>query len=183
MAVFQITPGEEVKDQISAFEDDGITKRSGLTLGGGDFVVTVWEDCTVNALSVTISEIGSSGEYCLEYTPPTEGVWVVEVQVVFSGDICKSSAHVGAAPNLSGLVANMERVLGLLHMNSMVDLQEFNDPNAQITKWRLRHFNDASNVPATEGGAEIAGKLHEYEFEAEYDGANKPKKLVAKVIL
>lgn len=181
MGIWQVTPGETVKDQFSAFEDDGLTKRSGLTLAGADFVVTVYRDCVVNGLAVTITEIGSSGEYCLEFTPPDEAVWVVEVHVVFSGDICKSTADATPAPNLSGLVSNMERVLGLLHMNSMVDLQQY-DANDQATNWRLRHFNAASNVPATEGGSETAGKLHEYEFEVEYEAPNKPKKLVAKVI-
>ena len=172
-----------MKDPFAAFEDDGVSKRSGLTLGGGDFTVTVLKDCVPDALTVTITEVGVTGQYCLEYTPPTEGFWTVEVHIDFSDDILCSEASVGQAADLLTVIVNLERVLGLLHMNSMVDNQEFVDGNDQLTKWRLRHFDTESNVPTDPGGLETTGLLHEYEFEAEYDGPNKPKKLRVKKVL
>jgi hypothetical protein len=174
---FITIPGQTI------FEDDGVSKRSGLTLLGGDFVVTVYKDCAINALPVTISEIGATGTYCLQYTPPTAGYWSVELRIVFSDDILCSRASVGQAADLSTLLDEMGRVLSLLHFNSMVDLQEFADPNEQLTKWRHRGFDTDSNVPATPGGNETVGKKYEHEFEAEYDGPNKPKMLKMKKVL
>lgn len=175
--MFTVTPGTTIYDQIPALEDDGTTKRSGLTLGGGDFVVTVYQDCVITALPVTITEIGGTGEYCIEYTPPSAGFWVVEIGVVFNGDCFKSSAAVGVAADISTVIENLNRALSLLHFNSIVDQQEYADPNGQITKWRHRGFNSAGNVPATAGGNETTGKIFEHEFEAEYDGPNQPSKL------
>jgi hypothetical protein len=180
--MFSTVPGQTIADTFPAFEDDGVSKRSGLSYPG-DFTVAVFKDCTESALSVAITEIGSTGTYCLQYTPPDEGFWKVEVLVGFSGDARCSQASVGTAADLSGIITNLERVLGLLHMNSFVDNQEFSDPDGQLTKWRLRHFDTAANLPVNEGGSETAGLLHEYEFEAEYDGPNQPKKLRVRKIL
>ena len=60
MSCFIVALGQTIKDQISAFEDDGVSKRSGLTVGGGDFSITVWKDCVVDALSVTITIVTGS---------------------------------------------------------------------------------------------------------------------------
>ena len=176
MSVFAVVPGQTVYDQFPALEDDGITKRPGLTVGAGDFIVTTYKDCVITPLAVAITDISGTGEYCLEYTPPDEGFWVVEVLIDFSGDCFKSITQTVAA-NLATVIDNLNRALSLLHFNSMVDLQQYNDPNEQLTNWRHRGFNAAGNVPVTPGGNETTGKKYEHQFEAEYDGPNKPKKL------
>lgn len=184
MAPHVTVPGQLIHDQFAAFEDDGVTKRSGLTLAGGDFVVVVYKDCSVDPLSVTIQEIGTTGVYCLDWTPDDEGYWLVELRIVFSDDIhCSQSTTVELAVSLPGMSADLIRVLGLLHYNSIVDNQEFNDPNEQLSKWRLRQFDSEGNLPVTDGGNETAGLLHEYEFEAEYSGPNRPKKLRVRKVL
>ena len=182
MTHWTTSPGDTIKDQFSAFEDDGVTKRSGLTIAGGDFAVTVWKDCVVDPLTVTITEIGASGEYCLEYTPPTAGTWKVQIHIDFSDDIMCSTASVGTSADLSGVLELLERVLGLLHMNSMVDRQEF-DPANQLLKARLRHFDSPTNLPSSQGGNETVGLLHQYEIEAKWEAANREVKYAVKTIL
>lgn len=80
--------GAGVVDQFPAYETDGYTKRSGLTVGGGDLSVTVWHDgVEQSGYPVTITEDGTSGEYAVTYTPSDVGLWLVEVLIDFSKDV------------------------------------------------------------------------------------------------
>jgi hypothetical protein len=81
----EVERGTPVVDQFPAFEDDGFTKRSGL--GSGDFSSTVFVNGAVEALPVTISEIGSTGEYKTSFTPDTLGVYELQVAISFNRDI------------------------------------------------------------------------------------------------
>jgi hypothetical protein len=81
----EVETGTTVIDQFPAFEDDGFTKRSGLT--AGNFTPTVFRDGAVLALSVTISEIGTTGEYKVEFTPSVDGYYDVQVLIGFSKEI------------------------------------------------------------------------------------------------
>lgn len=61
------------------------------------------------------------------------------------------------------------RALGLLHNNALVDRQLY-DQYSQLTGARIRVFDTAAHVPATPGGGETIGLVHEYEVEAEWSG-------------
>lgn len=74
-----------------------------------------------------------------------------------------------AIHTLSKLGFGLERVLGLLHHNAIVDNQTY-DTNQQITSARLRVFDSAANVPAAPGGSETTGLLQEYAVTMEYIG-------------
>jgi len=82
-----------VIDQFPAFELDGYTKRTGLS--GGDFDITVFKDSVVDPLAATIAEIGTTGEYKLEYTPPGSGRWEVQVLIDFNKHIWVSEVMAG----------------------------------------------------------------------------------------
>lgn len=75
-------------DQFSALEADGYNKRTGLALPA-DFTVTVWLNGAVSALTPTITEIGTSGEYRLDFTPTADGLLIVEVLIDFSKDLLR----------------------------------------------------------------------------------------------
>lgn len=81
----RVETGTLVIDQFPAFEDDGYTKRSGLT--AGDFTISVWRDGVVSAAVVTITEIGTSGEYKVTFTPLVNGFYEIQVLIDFSKDI------------------------------------------------------------------------------------------------
>jgi hypothetical protein len=179
-----------VIDQFPAFEDDGYTKISGLQ--PSDFTTTVWADAVVQATPVSISEIGSSGEYKLSYTPPTEGYWKLEIYFNFNDEIMVSEAEVRVPESVdimeqlalikdggTGLFVpsdslhmqseDLSRILGLLHYNAIVDNQTY-DANSQLTTARLRVFDSRAHVPGTPGGSETLGLKHQYDIDAEYDG-------------
>jgi hypothetical protein len=82
-----VETGEPVVDQFPAFENDGYTKRSGLTVGGGDFAISVFKDGVPDATAVTITEVGILGEYKVAFTPSADGLYVVQVLTDFNKDI------------------------------------------------------------------------------------------------
>lgn len=181
MSLFSIVPGETVLDQISVYDDTGVAKISGLSVLNGDFVVTVYRDGVVSALPVTVSEIGSLGEYLLEFTPNLEGTWVVEVFVVPTQEAFKTTVVSGGGTDVSTVVAQNNRILGLLHDNAILDNQTY-DSEGQLLTARLRIFNDALNVPIAPGGSETVGLLYEYEIEASYAGANQATRYTMKQV-
>jgi len=88
--MFSIAPGETIIDQFPVFNDDGYTTKTGLL--AGDFTVSVYVDGASTSLTVTITEIGSTGNYRMSYSPPTEGYWNVQVLADFNKDIWVSEA-------------------------------------------------------------------------------------------
>lgn len=77
-------------DQFPALEADGWNKRTGL-VQPADFVVRVWREAIVQSTTVTITEIGTSGEYRLDFTPDADGFWVIEVLIDFSKTLVRFS--------------------------------------------------------------------------------------------
>lgn len=75
--------GQAVIDQFPVWADDGYTKVSGVT----DFDVTVWKDGVEVSATVTIAEIGTSGEYRVELTPNLTGIWMIEVFIPLNKDV------------------------------------------------------------------------------------------------
>lgn len=80
-------------EQFPALEADGWNKRTGLALPA-DFTVSAWLDGVVHAVSLTIVEIGTSGEYRIDFTPTANGYLVVEVLVDFSKALLRFSYEV-----------------------------------------------------------------------------------------
>lgn len=172
----EVDSGSLVVDQFSVFDDDGYTKKSGLSQGAGDFAVTVWRDAVPVAIPVVISEIVTTpGEYQIQWTPTLGVIGRYEIQVLI--DFNKEIWH---GEYLT--VPSDDRILGLLHENAMVDNQTY-DGLSQLLSARLRVFDSAVNVPAVTGGNETLGLKYEYEIEAEYDGLNKLTKYVLKRVL
>ena len=186
----QAIPGEQIIDQFPVFEDDGYTKHSGLS--NGTFVKSVWKDGYPAAVTVVVSEIGSSGDYKTRFTPNTTGFWHVEVLNSYNYEIWALGAEVRdasvdlimaelglikdggtglfvAQDSLHFLKEDHSRILGLLHYNAIVDNQTY-DPNSQLTSARLRVFDTKAHVPAVPGGSETLGLLHVYSVNAEYNG-------------
>jgi len=81
-----VKTGQLVLDQFPALEDDGYTKRSGLVVPT-DLAITVYKDGVIDAMVVTITEIGTTGDYKISFTPITDGFYVVQVLIDFSKEI------------------------------------------------------------------------------------------------
>jgi len=71
----KVEPGILFFDVFPIFEVDGITKHSGVT----SFTTNLLKDGVVSVVPVTISEIGTTGDYKVSFTPNAIGVWVVQV--------------------------------------------------------------------------------------------------------
>lgn len=234
----EVKQGAQVLDHFPVFKEDGYTKKSGLT--SSDFSTTVFQGEVVVTPTISISEIGATGEYKVSCTFGGIGEYEIQVLSLYNYDIWhgryesvdeltndlsgeardqalkidQSSIDIPPEPgSLFDLVANkdssqtyardtdslealsgaqaansvslhadMARVLGLLHKNSILDNQAYDSSN-HLTYSRLRVFDSAANVPAVPGGNEINGKLHEYELTAEYSGADQVKKFSLKQLL
>jgi len=80
----------QVFDQLTVFQEDGVTKRSGLL--ASNFTTKVFQDnVEIVGFPVTVVEIGALGEYSITFTPNAIGFWIVEVtsainQGVFRGE-------------------------------------------------------------------------------------------------
>lgn len=63
---------------FSVFDPGGPTaKQSGIA--NGSFTKTAYRNGVVTALTVTVAEVGSTGEYIASATFATTGVWKVEI--------------------------------------------------------------------------------------------------------
>lgn len=70
------------------------------------------------------------------------------------------------------VMGQLELVKGLLHHNSMLDNQVFED--GQLKTARLRVFDEVANIPSVPGGSEATGRIAEFTIESSYeDGLNK----------
>jgi hypothetical protein len=171
----EVKTGAIVTDQFPAFKSDGYTKQTGLTVGAGDFVVTVWRDSNIVVVPVTIGEIASSGDYKVTFVPPVNGLYRVEVFINLNKEIwfCKYQAVTELtntqAQKIDQIVLDLARVLGLLHQNAIVDRHDY-DVNGQLSFARLRIFDSLANLPTVPDGSETTGLLFEYEFNATYSG-------------
>jgi len=64
------------------YQADGYTKQTGETV----FTVVVWLDGVVSAVTPVVTEIGTSGEYQVTFTPTSIGFWEVEVLIDYNKD-------------------------------------------------------------------------------------------------
>lgn len=65
------------------------------------------------------------------------------------------------------VMGQLELVKGLLHHNSIVDNQTYE--NGQLTSARVRTFVTPSAIPTEPGGNETTGLLAEFQIESKYD--------------
>jgi len=167
-----IVIGGSVVGQFPIFDFDGYTKVSGQ---GGSVTSTVWRDSVVQgAVSVVITEIGSSGEYKYEFTPSTEGWWNMELFIDYNKDIQVFDFEV-ASGGMSEVYDLVRRALGLIHENIFVDETVF-DADGQLVTCRTRLFDSQTNCDlATDGGAETTGLLATYSLTSTWEGLNKFK--------
>lgn len=71
----------QVVDQFPVWAWDGFTKVSGVT----DFLVMVYHNGVFQmGHAVSISEIGTMGEYRVTFTPNATGFWLVEIRNGFN---------------------------------------------------------------------------------------------------
>lgn len=96
----QVETGTLTIDSFAVFEDDGYTTKSGLL--ASDFDVLVLFDGVVLSLPVSIVEIGTTGQYKVEFTPPVDGYYQVQIAIDYNLDIWTEAYE--SAAGMSGAV-------------------------------------------------------------------------------
>jgi hypothetical protein len=79
----KIVLGEKFTGQFPVYESDGYTKKTGETT----FTATVWKNAIEQVAAVTITEIGTSGEYKVQFTPNDAGIWEISVLIDYNKQI------------------------------------------------------------------------------------------------
>ena len=161
--------GSSIVDSFSVISfEDGFSKVTGQTV----FTATVWKDSVVWATSVTIAEIGTSGEYRIELDAGVVGFLKVQVLVGYNRDIWEWDFDV-IEGDLSDVYEMLRRVLGLSQENIFIDNTEFG-PEGQLIASRVRLFDTKANCDAaTDGGSETTGLLATYDQDTVWEAVNQ----------
>lgn len=101
----RVTVDVLVHDSFNVLAADGITKVTGL-VQATDFAITVFRDgAVVTPFTVTVTEIGTTGEYDVQFTPDQIGYWEVHIESTtqtpnrrFEGEYQVESVQDGALP-------------------------------------------------------------------------------------
>ena len=87
MSSYRVTPPNILFiDQFSVFDTDGFSKKSGL-IYPTHFEIKLWKDCVVDSTTVTLGEIGTSGEYSISFTPDEIGFYELEIHCLWNHEI------------------------------------------------------------------------------------------------
>ena len=78
-----VSLGQPVIDQFPVYANDGYTKVSGETA----FTVRIWKNAVPSAIASTVTEIGTSGEYKITFTPDSAGDWACTILANYNKSI------------------------------------------------------------------------------------------------
>lgn len=101
----QATVDLPVHDTFNVLAADGLTKVTGLTQVT-DMAVTVFRDgIVVTPFTVTIAEIGATGEYDILFTPDQIGNWEVHVETTTQTPDRRYEGRYQVNPVLNGAIS------------------------------------------------------------------------------
>jgi len=139
-----------VKIPFPVFDVDGVTPLSGLV--DGDFTnKTLIKDDAVQALTVTVTEVGSTGKYYAEFTPDDRGFWYVEVTTP-GDEVYGHHVDVGIFDTLD----RMRKETSNAHKIDLVTQEEIaydDDGSTELQKWDV--FTDGGEPVDTFTGVQI----------------------------
>lgn len=92
--------GETATEVLPVYEANGYTPHTGLV--NGNFTKALWKDGAVDATSVTVAEIGTSGYYKATFTPASAGAWELVITNSYNSDAYHETYDV-RAPVLLGV--------------------------------------------------------------------------------
>ncbi len=134
--------GETARVQIPVWESDFFTKKSGL--GSGNFTMTVWKDGVLDAVTPTVAEIGSTGEYKVEFVPDDLGVWFLEVKSDYDGKVWEEDFPVGKTQHFE---AQFEAADRGVNTEFGVWIEVDGEPKLDLTSIGLKLYdNDGTEV-------------------------------------
>jgi len=128
----------------------------------------------------------SGGLYQSNYTPATEGYFSVLYQLFLDAGFTQDAGYEfqAEALDVSSFRTNILRLLGLLHENSVVDLQTY-DGDGNLLTARIRAYDNATDATAAAAASPATyntGKLFEWDVTATYTTGNLSKYDILRVL-
>lgn len=114
----------------------------------------------------------AEGLYTGAYTPSAEGYYSLVYELFFDAGYTVSAGYEkhGETLDVNGFRTNILRILGLVHENSCVDMQNY-DQEQNLTFARVRVYDSTANASAAAAaspGAYNTGLRFQYEVRASY---------------
>ena len=164
--------GQQIDDVFAVWDWGGRVKKSGLA--AADMDVKFFHGGSLQTVSFSVAEVGTSGDYVLTWTPDKKGWWQVRVYVGYNMTEYVSEVDVVETAD-EDVVALIQRALGLSHENLLIDNTQY-DAESQLVSARVRLFKTAADAQAaTPGGTTPPDPqpLAEYNVETVWDAVNK----------
>jgi len=141
--------GSIVVDTFPVWESDGYTKKSGET----SFVVGLWKDGVLSAVSVAIAEVGSSGMYKAEFTPDGRGVWYLEVKIPYNGQVWKGEYEVSIEQAEAQMNASYDEGSSTLFLEVWLDRDGDSIPAAELVSASVVLYEHDNPTPVFSGSS------------------------------
>lgn len=178
----QVQSGTTIVDSFPGIDYDGFTRVTGLSA----FTTWVWRDGVVDSSVVTITEIGTTGEYKIELDAGASGLLKVQILVDYNKDLFEWNFDIreyteddlntelaALQVRVDDLTEIVGRVLGLSQENIFIDSTTY-DPNSQLLTSRVRIFDTKAHCEAaTDGGSETEGLLATYTQTTNWETINQ----------
>ena len=120
-----------------------------------NYVVSIWKDGVISAVTGTVAEVGSTGVYKATFTPTSEGLWEIECVNVAIVDVVCATVSVYSA-TLSDLDTGIETInTGVTNVTSISsDIRA----NTDTTFKQAGKFDERARQPWTKRGTSTSRK-------------------------
>ncbi|MHA2429049.1 MAG: hypothetical protein ACXADB_13600 [Candidatus Hermodarchaeia archaeon] len=151
----QVATGELTRLHFTLFQEDGITPESGKV--DGDFDKLLILEDSVDVLSSTVTEVGSTGVYFLEFTPNDEGWWYVKVTCDDVETVHSCWLKVGPIGAPQGYLINeahmnvaYDESTTIIYMEVWLDRNGQSIPATDLVSCEVKVYDDAGTELFTE---------------------------------
>ena len=160
---------------FTAYDYDGITKLSGLTVADGEIGLTFYKNgVEVVGQSATVIEDGSTGNYSLNTSFSTTGYWVIFIFIIdtdTSDIICefRSDIEVSAytIDDVYSEIGDSEST-GVGNETCILTLEDSNNDDTVIPTVAVNIFNEEKTAFITYGYTNVDGQITFYLDEGTY---------------
>ena len=141
----------------------------------------------VGTLVASISLVGvAGGLYAGSWTPSLEGYFQVRYEFFFDPGLAVSAGYEvqGETIDVTAFKTNILRILGLLHENSLVDLNVY-DSEGNLTSSRIRTYDTPANcamAASVSPASYNTGLIFQYTVTAQYSGGALSKYFIERQV-
>ena len=150
--------GVIIKDLFPIWEPDDYTKKSGET----SFTTTLWKDGVVSSVSVSVTEIGTSGMYQASFTPDGIGSWYLEVKVPYNSYVWKGEYLVGLDHPTAQMNVAYDESTSIMYMSVWMDREGESVPGSDHVSCEVKLYDVGGTLLFTATSSSIGadGRFH-----------------------